>query len=63
MTMKLFGPASSKASTIELRIPVTNAAIITMTPTPTETPRIVKMERSLLALRETRPIETPSWSA
>ena len=62
MIPKLSGPACWNPSITDVRIPVMSAASMTTTPTPIATPRIVRLERTLLALIELRPIRIPSLS-
>jgi hypothetical protein len=52
----------NRPSMTDVRIPVMSAEIMTTTPTPIATPRIVRPERTLLVPMEPRAILTPSLS-
>ena len=63
MTMKLSGPAASKADITVVRMPVMSAAIATTTETPTATPRIVRLDLTLFARSASQAILRPSLTA
>jgi hypothetical protein len=63
MTMKLSGPAASKADMTVVRMPVISAAIATTTETPTATPRTVRLDLTLFERRASKAIFSPSVTA